>query len=55
MKGILLEVSKGDGIGEGADEQGLWEEAARNPRIKFVNKLPLRFEDGNLAPVSYEV
>ncbi|MCS3920703.1 DUF362 domain-containing protein [Fervidibacter sacchari] len=35
--------------------QGLWEEAARNPRIKFVNKLPLRFEDGNLAPVSYEV
>ena len=35
--------------------QGLWEEAARNPRIKFVNELSLRFEDDNLAPVSYEV
>ncbi|MFA0741562.1 MAG: hypothetical protein DFNUSKGM_001673 [Candidatus Fervidibacter sacchari] len=35
--------------------QGLWEEAARNPRIKFVNELTLKFEDGNLAPVTYEV
>jgi len=35
--------------------QGLWEEATRNPRIKFVNELTLKFEDGNLAPVTYEV
>lgn len=35
--------------------QGLWDEAARNPRIKFVKELPLEFEDGNLAPVTYEV
>ncbi len=35
--------------------QGLWDEAARNPRIKFVKELPLKFEGGNLTPVAYEV
>jgi len=35
--------------------QGLWDEASKNPRIKFVNELTLKFEDGNLAPVTYDV
>ncbi len=35
--------------------QGLWDEASKNPRIKFVNELTLKFEDGNLEPVTYEV
>jgi hypothetical protein len=34
--------------------QGLWDEAAKNPRIRFVNELTLKFEDGNLVPVTYE-
>jgi len=33
--------------------QGLWDEAARNPRIRFISELQLKFEDGNLAPVPY--
>lgn len=35
--------------------QGLWEEAKKNRRIKFVAETPLQFEDGELAPVSYDV
>ncbi len=33
--------------------QGLWEEAAKNPRIQFLDEMPLKFDDGELAPVSY--
>ncbi len=33
--------------------QGLWEEAAKNPRIQFLDEMTLKFDDGELAPVSY--
>lgn len=35
--------------------QGLWDEAAKNPRIRLISELPLQFDDGHLALVSYEV
>lgn len=33
--------------------QGLWEEAQRNNRLKFINEVNLTFDDGNLTPVPY--
>jgi hypothetical protein len=35
--------------------QGLWAEAAQNRRLVLLDELPLQFEDGQLAPVSYEL
>ncbi|MFA0752332.1 MAG: hypothetical protein IMHGJWDQ_000081 [Candidatus Fervidibacter sp.] len=34
--------------------QGLWDEAAQNPRLRMVGEETLRFDDGNLVPVGYE-
>lgn len=35
--------------------QGLWEEASKNTRLQFLCEMPLKFEDGELAPVSYSL
>lgn len=35
--------------------QGLWEEAANNPRLRLMNEVPLQFDDGMLSPVPYEL
>ncbi len=35
--------------------QGLLEEAKGNPRLKFLGEEPLKFEDGDLAPVDYSL
>lgn len=35
--------------------QGLWEEARRNNRLKFINEVNLTFDDGNLTPVPYSL
>ncbi len=35
--------------------QGLWEEAAKNPRLQFLNEFPLAFDDGWLRPVTYDM
>lgn len=33
--------------------QGLWEEASKNTRLQFLCEMPLKFEGGELSPVSY--
>lgn len=35
--------------------QGLWDEAKKNPRLKFLDEQPLKFENGDLAPVDYSL
>lgn len=35
--------------------QGLWDEAAKNPRLKFLGEAPLKFDGDELSPVSYSL
>jgi hypothetical protein len=35
--------------------QGLWDEAAADKRLRFVNEGKLAFQDGQLAPVTYDL
>ena len=35
--------------------QGLWDEAAADKRLRFVNEGKLAFQDGQLAPVDYDL
>ncbi len=35
--------------------QGLWGEAASDQRLRFMEEVPLRFDDGVLSPVPYEL
>lgn len=35
--------------------QGLWDEAKKNPMLKFLGEEPLRFENGDLAPLDYSM